>query len=231
MRSRHRSYGCTAKYVGARVRSAYLNALGLETWARRVRVLPDQLDRRASLDWSALRIDALNCVRCSACTTRTQTVFSQTNLQAQWLLIGDLPDLVEDRQGEPFVGDAGILLNAMLGAIGLSRNQVYMTHVQKCRATLTTPTIPALVECFPFLDRQVQLLAPKIMLVMGEPAAQGLLHSEKTLDELRQQVHVFGKMRIPLIATYHPAHLLRIPADKRKAWEDLKFAREVFVGG
>ncbi len=213
------------------MRSAYLNVLGFETWRRRSTVVPEGLDARASLDWSALRIDALSCVRCPACATRTQTVFSQSNLTAQWLLVGDVPDLVEDRQGEPFVGDAGTLLNAMLGAIGLSRNQVYMTHVQKCRAAIANPTMSALVECLPFLDRQVQLLAPKIMLVMGESAAQGLLHSKKSLDELRQQVHAFGKLRIPLIATYHPAHLLRTPADKRKAWEDLKFARGVFAGG
>jgi DNA polymerase len=158
-------------------------------------------------------------------------VFGVGNQQAEWLIVGEAPGAEEDRTGEPFVGRAGQLLNSMLRAVGLAREQVYIANVLKCRPPANRDPVPSeTVECLPYLERQIALLKPKIMLAVGRIAAQNLLHTDKTLGSLRQQVHRFGIAQVPLIVTYHPAYLLRTPADKRKAWEDLKFAREVCSG-
>ena len=184
--------------------------------------------REAGADWAELRARVAVCTRCTLSSTRTQTVFGVGSLQAQWLIVGEAPGAEEDRQGEPFVGRAGQLLNSMLRAIGLSREQVFIANVLKCRPPGNRdPTATEAAECLPYLQQQIALLQPKIMLAVGRVAAQNLLRTDVTLGRLRQQVHHFGVSKVPLIATYHPAYLLRTPADKRKAWEDLKFAREV----
>src|SRR3984957_17045282 len=184
--------------------------------------------REAGADWTELRARVAACVRCGLSATRTQTVFGVGNLNAEWLIVGEAPGADEDRQGEPFVGRAGQLLNAMLHAGGLAREQVYIANVLKCRPPGNRdPGASEAAECLPYLERQIALLKPKIMLAVGRIAAQNLLHTDKTLGSLRQQVHRFGALGVPLIVTYHPAYLLRTPTDKRKAWEDLKFAREV----
>ena len=188
--------------------------------------------REAGHDWPQLRERVAACTRCGLSATRTQTVFGVGNLQAEWLVVGEAPGAEEDRQGEPFVGRAGQLLNAMLRAIGLKREQVYIANVLKCRPPQNRDPVAAeTMECLPYLDRQIALLRPKIMLVVGRIAAQNLLRTDAKLGSLRQQVHSFGPSGVPLIVTYHPAYLLRSPAEKRKAWEDLKFAREVFARG
>jgi uracil-DNA glycosylase family 4 len=188
--------------------------------------------REAAYDWPQLRERVAACTRCGLSATRTQTVFGVGNLQAEWLVVGEAPGAEEDRQGEPFVGRAGQLLNSMLRAIGLKREQVYIANVLKCRPPQNRDPLPKeTVECLPYLDRQIALLRPKIMLVVGRIAAQNLLRTDAKLGALRQQVHIFGASRVPLVVTYHPAYLLRSPAEKRKAWEDLKFAREVFARG
>jgi DNA polymerase len=188
--------------------------------------------REAAHDWPQLRERVAACTRCGLSATRTQTVFGVGNLQAEWLVVGEAPGAEEDRQGEPFVGRAGQLLNAMLRAIGLKREQVYIANVLKCRPPQNRDPVAAeTMECLPFLDRQIALLRPKIMLVVGRIAAQNLLRTDAKLGALRQQVHSFGASGVPLVVTYHPAYLLRSPAEKRKAWEDLKFAREVFARG
>ncbi len=188
--------------------------------------------REAAYDWPQLRERVAACTRCGLSATRTQTVFGVGNLQAEWLVVGEAPGAEEDRQGEPFVGRAGQLLNAMLRAIGLKREQVYIANVLKCRPPQNRDPVAAeTMECLPFLDRQIALLRPKIMLVVGRIAAQNLLRTDAKLGALRQQVHSFGAAGVPLVVTYHPAYLLRSPAEKRKAWEDLKFAREVFARG
>lgn len=236
-------------------RKEYLAALGLETWTLRapaaaapqetaleaaplVESAPQEaapqesLPREAAFDWPQLRERVAACTRCGLSATRTQTVFGVGNLQAEWLVVGEAPGAEEDRQGEPFVGRAGQLLNSMLRAIGLAREQVYIANVLKCRPPQNRDPVAAeTVECLPFLDRQIALLKPKIMLVVGRIAAQNLLRTDAKLGSLRQQVHIFGATRVPLVVTYHPAYLLRSPAEKRKAWEDLKFAREVFARG
>jgi DNA polymerase len=184
--------------------------------------------REAPFDWPELRARVAACTRCTLSATRTQTVFGVGNPHAEWLIVGEAPGAEEDRRGEPFVGRAGQLLNSMLRAVGLAREQVYIANVLKCRPPGNRdPTSREAGECLPYLERQIALLKPKIMLAVGRIAAQNLLRTDKTLGGLRRQVHRFGESQVPLVVTYHPAYLLRTPGDKRKAWEDLQFAREV----
>jgi uracil-DNA glycosylase len=179
--------------------------------------------------WDALKAEVLSCTRCGLHTTRTQGVFGVGNRKADWLIVGEAPGAEEDRQGEPFVGRAGQLLNAMLRAIGLQRESVFIANVLKSRPPGNRDPKPEEVAaCLPYLMRQIALLQPKLMLAVGRIAAQNLLATDVSLGRLRGQVHTFGELNTPLIVTYHPAYLLRTPADKRKAWEDLKFARSVF---
>jgi uracil-DNA glycosylase family 4 len=222
------------------LRYEYLSAMGIQTWVPRTpaaatapaATAPAAIGpaghREAAYDWAALQERVAACTRCSLHTTRTQTVFGVGNRAAEWLVVGEAPGAEEDRRGEPFVGRAGQLLNAMLRAIGLAREQVYIANVLKCRPPNNRdPLAGEVSECWPFLEQQIALLKPKIMLVVGRIAAQNLLKTDVPLGRLRQKVHVFGESRVPLVVTYHPAYLLRTPADKRKTWEDLKFAREV----
>lgn len=239
--------------MSSALRREYLAALGLETWVVRGKPpvsrgtsppdMPAPRDmpaphpgtagdaspgREAGVDWPELRARVAACTRCALCNTRTQTVFGVGNQAADWLIVGEAPGAEEDRQGEPFVGRAGQLLNSMLRAIGLAREQVYIANVLKCRPPGNRdPGAGEAAECLPYLEQQIALLKPKIMLAVGRVASQNLLRTEVTLGRLRQQVHRFGRSQVPLVVTYHPAYLLRTPADKRKAWEDLKFAREV----
>jgi DNA polymerase len=187
--------------------------------------------RVADLGWVELRAAVAACTRCPLSATRTQTVFGVGSLEAQWLIVGEAPGAEEDRQGEPFVGRAGQLLNAMLRAIGLEREQVFIANVLKCRPPQNRDPAPLeAAQCLPYLERQIALLKPRIMLAVGRISAQNLLKTDVSLGRLRGQVHHFGASRVPLVVTYHPAYLLRAPAEKRKAWEDLQFAREVCSG-
>jgi len=180
-------------------------------------------------EWASLKAEVLSCTKCALGKTRTQGVFGVGNRRADWLIIGEAPGAEEDRQGEPFVGRGGQLLNAMLRAIGLPREQVFIANVLKSRPPGNRDPKPDEVSaCLPYLMRQIALLQPKLMLAVGRIAAQNLLATDVALGRLRGQVHTFGELNTPLIVTYHPAYLLRTPADKRKAWEDLKFARSVF---
>jgi DNA polymerase len=179
--------------------------------------------------WDSLKAEVLSCTRCTLHSTRTQGVFGVGNRRAEWLVIGEAPGAEEDRRGEPFVGRAGQLLNAMLAAIGLPREQVFIANVLKSRPPNNRDPKPdEVAACLPYLMRQIALLQPRLMLAVGRIAAQNLLATDMPLGRLRGQVHSFGELNTPLIVTYHPAYLLRTPADKRKAWEDLKFARSTF---
>lgn len=179
--------------------------------------------------WETLKGEVLTCTKCALHSTRTQGVFGVGNRRAEWLVIGEAPGAEEDRRGEPFVGRAGQLLNAMLVAIGLPREQVFIANVLKSRPPNNRDPKPdEVAACLPYLMRQIALLQPRLMLAVGRIAAQNLLATDMPLGRLRGQVHSFGELNTPLIVTYHPAYLLRTPADKRKAWEDLKFARSTF---
>jgi len=176
--------------------------------------------------WERLREEVAACRRCSLCSSRTQTVFGVGNRRAQLLVIGEAPGAEEDRRGEPFVGRAGQLLNSMLRAIGCAREDVYIANVLKCRPPGNRDPSPTEVAaCLPYLQQQIELLAPALILVVGRIAAQNLLATEVPIARLRGAVHRFGSTGIPLVVTYHPAYLLRSPGEKRRAWVDLKLAR------
>jgi uracil-DNA glycosylase len=180
--------------------------------------------------WQQLLEEVRRCTLCPLHATRTQGVLGVGPKRADWLVIGEAPGAEEDRRGEPFVGAAGQLLDAMLRAIGLDRRtNVYIANILKSRPPNNRDPRPEEVAaCLPYLVRQIALLQPKIMLAVGRIAAQNLLGTDAPLGRLRGRVHHFGERQTPLVVTYHPAYLLRTPADKRKAWEDLKFARSVY---
>ncbi len=183
----------------------------------------------SSMDWEMLQHTVSQCRRCDLHQTRTQTVFGVGNRQAQWLVIGEAPGADEDRQGEPFVGRAGQLLNNMLHAIGLNRQDVYIANILKCRPPNNRDPKPEEVaHCEAYLHRQVALIQPQIILAVGRIAAHNLLKTDMSLSKLRQQTFRYADTQIPLIVTYHPAYLLRSPREKRKAWQDLQYAVRVF---
>ncbi|MDE2359837.1 MAG: uracil-DNA glycosylase [Betaproteobacteria bacterium] len=190
---------------------------------------PEAADARqariTALDRDALVAEIAGCTACALCRTRRNTVPGVGDPNARWLFVGEAPGADEDAQGEPFVGQAGRLLDNMLAALGLGRSSdVYIANVLKCRPPNNRTPEPTEVEaCRPFLDRQIDLVGPKLIVALGKSAASTLLRSDASVANLRNRVHRYRG--IPLIVTYHPAYLLRTPADKAKAWEDLLFAR------
>ena len=181
----------------------------------------------SGFNWETLRARVKVCTLCDLHTSRTQSVFGVGNRNADWLLIGEAPGRDEDQQGEPFVGRAGQLLNAMLQAIGLQREQIYIANILKCRPPSNRDPRPEeVVCCEPYLMRQIELIQPRLILALGRIAAQNLLNTETPIGQLRGRVHQFRDTGIPLVATYHPAYLLRSPVEKRKAWQDLQLAVE-----
>ncbi|MEP7208635.1 MAG: uracil-DNA glycosylase [Casimicrobiaceae bacterium] len=187
---------------------------------------PDvRVTRIATLDWSALRTDILGCTACGLSRTRRQAVPGVGDMRADWLFVGEAPGADEDAQGEPFVGQAGKLLDAMLAAIGVSRGEaVYIANVLKCRPPNNRTPEPAEVDaCKPYLDRQIALIGPRLIVALGRSAAATLLGADASIASLRGRIHRYGD--VPLLVTYHPAYLLRNLPDKAKAWEDLLLAR------
>ena len=184
----------------------------------------------AGMDWEELAAAVRECTACGLCATRTQTVFGVGNRQAEWLIIGEAPGADEDRLGEPFVGRAGKLLDPMLQAVGQNRERAYVANILKCRPPENRdPTPEEAAQCRPFLNRQIALIHPRLILAVGRIAAQNLLGTDTPIGKLRGQVHRFGPARIPLVVTYHPAYLLRSPREKRKAWDDLRLARRALA--
>jgi uracil-DNA glycosylase family 4 len=214
------------------LRNAYLDALGIDRWvprnspaetstpevaAPRTSAAPPRADAPPSApalpaswtplppaaDWGVLRDRVAGCTACAElCRTRTQTVFGVGNTRADWLVIGEAPGAEEDRQGEPFVGRAGQLLNAMLLAIGLPRETVFIANILKCRPPGNRDPKPdEVAKCLPYLSNQIALLAPKIMLAVGRIAAQNLLATDSPLARLRGKLHAFGEANTPLVVT------------------------------
>lgn len=178
----------------------------------------------SQMDWDALRQAVANCTACPLYATRTQGVLGVGDIHADWLFVGEAPGAEEDARGEPFVGAAGKLLDAMLAAIRLQRgDNVYITNVLKSRPPENrNPKPEEVAACLPYLVRQVQLIQPKLIVALGRFAAHSLLDTDASISSLRGQVHQYHG--IPLIVTYHPAYLLRNLADKARAWEDLCLA-------
>ena len=184
----------------------------------------------SALGWPELEAAVGGCIACPLHRTRHRTVFGAGARDADWMVIGEGPGANEDRQGEPFVGRAGRLLNSMLFALGLSREEVFITNTVKCRPPDNRDPEPAETEqCGPFLDRQIELVAPRVILAVGRVATQTILRTSAPLGRLRGREHPYprGARRVPVVATYHPAYLLRRPLDKRAAWEDLCLARSI----
>ncbi len=179
-------------------------------------------------DWTQLAEQVATCTRCDLHQTRTRTVFGTGNREADWLIIGEAPGADEDRQGEPFVGRAGLLLNEMLLAAGYRREDVYIANILKCRPPGNrNPRTEEVACCHDYLQRQIDLVEPRIILAVGGIAAHNLLSSDAPVGQLRGVVHHYGERKIPLVVTYHPAYLLRSLLEKRKVWADLQFALQV----
>lgn len=222
-------------------RQAYLSAMGIQAWELRdapasapVAVAQTETappPEAALLDWDALQAQVSRCTACALHSSRTQTVFGVGNRGADLMLIGEAPGADEDRQGEPFVGRAGKLLNEMLRAMGFAREQVYIANILKCRPPNNRdPDSSEVQQCEGYLRRQVELVAPRLILALGRIAAHNLLKTQVSLGRLRGDVHHYGAAQVPVLVTYHPAYLLRSPQDKAKAWQDLCKALEMLRG-
>lgn len=207
-------------------RRAYLQAMGIDVWLPRNAAepaLPAETESTECMDWNELRECVAGCTRCELSQSRTNTVFGVGNPNADWLIIGEAPGAEEDRRGEPFVGRAGKLLDEMLRAVGLSRDDVFIANILKCRPPNNRDPKPAeSAACREYLERQIELLQPRIILAVGKIAAQNLLGSDAPVGRMRGRQHEFGG--IPLVVTYHPAYLLRSPSQKHKSWSDLCLA-------
>ena len=196
----------------------YLHTMGIVPWKLKTAAPEPQ-----ALGWDVLRAKATQCQACPLHQTRTQVVFGVGNQTAKLMLIGEAPGFHEDQQGEPFVGRAGQLLNAMLASIGFNREQVYIANILKCRPPNNRDPLPEEVSCCtPFLQQQITLVQPKLLLAVGRIAARYLLGTQQSLTALRGKIHTHQET--PLIVTYHPAYLLRNPSDKGKAFQDLQLA-------
>lgn len=176
----------------------------------------------ARLDWEPLQQTVAGCTRCELHQSRTQTVFGVGSREAEWMFVGEAPGSEEDRRGEPFVGRAGKLLDAMLATVGRARDEVYIANVLKCRPPNNRdPHGEEVQQCGAYLLRQIALVRPKLLIAMGRFAAQSLLNTTRPIGKLRGEVFEHAASGTPLVVTYHPAYLLRNPIDKRKAWQDL----------
>lgn len=216
-------------------RQRYLHAMGVSVWTPRESRphppggLPDARESRPDpeeADLDELRRMAARCTRCPLHRSRTRSVFGTGPRSAPFMVVGEGPGAQEDRQGEPFVGRAGVLLEAMLFALGISRESIYITNIVKCRPPKNRDPRPdEAAGCAAYLRRQIALVAPRAILAVGRVAAQHLLSSKLPLGRLRGTEQFWGDPPLPVVVTYHPAYLLRTPHDKGKAWQDLKRLR------
>lgn len=210
---------------------AILAEMGIDVWVSRstadvVEAVAPGSEKLADALLS-LNKEILTCTRCDLHRSRTQAVCGVGNLSADLLVIGEAPGVDEDRQGEPFVGRAGQLLTQMLRAIGLDRDTVFIANILKCRPPANRdPEATEVESCLPFLQRQIELVQPRLILVVGRIAAHNLLNVDTPIGKLRGQVHHYGEQQIPVVVTYHPAYLLRSPTQKRKSWADLLLVQD-----
>ena len=217
----------------------YLHLMGITVWAERngaeelttpePAVVAQTQEPDNSAAWEALRKQVAACSQCELHRGRTQTVFGVGDVRAGWMLIGEAPGAEEDRQGEPFVGRAGRLLNAMLAAIGLERQQVFIANILKCRPPNNRDPRPEEVDaCEAYLRQQIAMVRPRIILALGRIAAQNLLKVDTPIGRMRGHRFEYPGTQIPVVVTYHPAYLLRSPREKRKSWQDLQLAMQIY---
>lgn len=203
---------------------SHLTSLCIVPWSQRHAPVQLVIEPSQEPNWETLKQAVAHCTACQLHTTRTQTVFGVGNQQADIMFIGEAPGFNEDQQGEPFVGRAGQLLTAMIKTMGLTREDVYIANILKCRPPNNRdPQADEVATCTPFLDQQIKLVQPRLLVGVGRIAAHYLLKTKSSLESLRNKVHQYGDNQTPLIITYHPAYLLRSPADKKKAFMDLQF--------
>ena len=215
-------------------RRAYLDALQIDVYALRGAEPVDSIDAEPrtvdvpAADWGSLRDAVADCRRCTFHETRTQTVFGVGNPAADWMIVGEAPGQEEDRCGEPFVGRAGKLLDEMLLSLELDRGSVFIANILKCRPPNNRdPQADEAVSCRSYLERQIDFVAPKIIIAVGRIAAQNLLNTDEPIGRMRGKRHMLEDRQLPVVVTYHPAYLLRSPTQKRKVWQDLLMARQV----
>lgn len=208
----------------------YLQALGIQPWQQRFQSSAAEEAAPLPTNWDALQSSVSQCTACTLHQTRTQTVFGVGNRQAKLMIIGEAPGFHEDQQGEPFVGRAGQLLTAMIKTIGFERSDVYIANILKCRPPENRdPLAEEVATCTAFLDQQIALIQPRLLLAVGRIAAHYLLKTKSSLESLRNKTHQYGENHTPLMVTYHPAYLLRNPGDKKKAYMDLLFTQKLLA--
>jgi len=210
---------------------AYLHAMGISIWTAQSTTVVNPTETRselsasstATLDWDELAQQVSQCRACQLSTSRKQTVFGSGYQQADLMIIGEAPGAEEDRQGQPFVGRAGQLLTNMLLAIGLDRQQVYIANILKCRPPGNrNPQPQEVAECSNYLNRQISLVQPRLILSVGGVSANHLLQTDQPVGQLRGSLHQHPQTNTDLMVTYHPAYLLRRPEEKSKVWQDLQ---------
>ncbi|MEC9376381.1 MAG: uracil-DNA glycosylase [Pseudomonadota bacterium] len=211
-----------------------LRAMAIESWELRSNqpideITPDSISHNQKKnDWPSLNTRICNCTACDLHVHRIQAVCGAGNVNADCLIIGEAPGAEEDGKGEPFVGPAGMLLNEMLSSIGLDRNVVFVANILKCRPPQNRdPSLTEIAKCLPYLEEQIALIDPKLIIAVGRIAAQSLLNSNQAIGRMRGEIYQYGKNHIPLVVTYHPAYLLRSPAQKAKSWNDLLLAHNI----
>ena len=203
----------------------FLDYIGIQTYVLRPTIQPDDKTSNET-KWVKLEKKVSNCKDCELHKTRTQTVFGCGNEQSDWLFIGEAPGKDEDHKGEPFVGRAGRLLNEVIFSLGLKREEVYIANILKCRPPNNRdPSQDEIQSCTTYLQQQIKMISPKIIIAVGRVAAQHLLNTDLTMAKLRGTVHSYGSESIPLITIYHPAYLLRSPSQKYKVWSDLQVVK------
>jgi DNA polymerase len=224
-------------------RLQYLEAMGIDVWVSRKKSSENILDSfetdlqenetiingfdSVEENWRVLGKKVSECEKCTLCNTRTQTVFGSGSFNADWMFIGEAPGQNEDLEGKPFVGQAGKLLTEMIRAIGLQREDVYITNILKCRPPSNRdPKSDEIKSCQTYLQRQIELVKPKIILAVGRISAQTLLDSNESLSKFRGKTHQLNDT--PLVIVYHPAYLLRSLQEKKKAWQDLQLAIKIY---
>lgn len=222
-------------------RKQMLDTMGVQRWVRRdlppeeecvpVEIEENSIDEEL-LDWDGLQKVVSGCKQCALYQSRTNVVFGTGDSNASLMIIGEAPGADEDREGQPFVGRAGGLLTQMLGAIGLSRDEVFIANILKCRPPENrNPSADEVDACSHWLKRQIALINPGLILSVGGVSAKNLLQSDSAVGQLRGQVHYLGDDRTPLVVTYHPAYLLRKPSEKAKAWQDLQLVMSLLSSG
>ena len=221
----------------------YLEEIGITVWSERelvsIEATPTDIKhvseenkssyKELGQELSHLANQVEACDQCELHKSRTQTVFGVGNRNSDWLIVGEAPGADEDFKGEPFVGRAGKLLNAMLFSMGLQRQEVFIANILKCRPPKNRdPKINEVEACEKYLRQQIALIKPKIILALGRIAAQNLLKLDTPIGKMRGNSYLYPDTNLPVVVTYHPAYLLRSPREKRKVWQDIKFAWDAY---